>query len=186
MPRSCSICTHDRTAEISKELAAGASIRGISSRFGVTAAAAHRHLNNCLRITRRAERPAEKPRVDRPQDSPADSSRFASLEPTSLVAATARLVDEALDLLEHAKRADDRRTALVALREARDGLALLMKTAGMLAGEGTSIVVDARKQTIAMLGKLTEDELRALARGGVTTLENVTDNRSLSAAPQAS
>lgn len=59
-----------------------------------------------------------------------ESVRFANATPQELVAATARLVDEALGLLEHAKKADDRRTALSALKEARDGLALLMRIAG--------------------------------------------------------
>jgi hypothetical protein len=110
-------------------------------------------------------RVTEKSRRDEAQVSPADSSRFDSLDPSTLVAATVRLVDEALDLLEHAKRKDDRRTALVALREARDGLALLMKTAGMLAGDAGSTVIDNRKQVFQILGKLTEDELRAIAAG---------------------
>lgn len=82
----------------------------------------------------------------------------------ALISTTARLVDEALDLLEHAKKADDRRTALVALREARDGLALLMRTAGMLTPDGAT-VIDARQQTVQLFGKLTEAELRALAAG---------------------
>ncbi|MGA8476259.1 MAG: hypothetical protein WB681_14505 [Candidatus Cybelea sp.] len=119
-----------------------------------------------------------------------DSSRFDSLEPKTLVAATARLVDEALSLLEHAKRADDRRTALVALREARDGLALLMKAAGMLAGDVGTTVIDNRKQVLNVLGKLSEDELRAIVAGkpvpaldAEIVLTDVTDNQALSAVP---
>lgn len=119
------------------------------------------------------------------QVSPAVSSRFDSLDPSTLVAATARLVDEALDLLEHAKRKDDRRTALVALREARDGLALLMKAAGMLAGDAGSTVIDNRKQVVQILGGLSEAELRALVTGAAAgekpALAAVTDNRVLSA-----
>lgn len=96
----------------------------------------------------------------------ADLSCFASLDAPTLVAATARLVDEALDLLEYAKRADDRRTALVALREARDGLALLMKTAGMLQPDGAVTVnIDQRKVAFARLSRIPEDFLRRLAIG---------------------
>lgn len=90
--------------------------------------------------------------------------RFAPDDPKSLISTTARLVDEALDLLEHAKKADDRRTALTALREARDGLALLMRSAGMLAGD-PAVVIDARKQSIELFAGLTTDELRRLANG---------------------
>lgn len=75
-------------------------------------------------------------------------------------------MDEALGLLEHAKKADARRTALSALKEARDGLALLMRIAGMLAPEAASTtIVDQRRQVVTVLSKLTEDELRAIARG---------------------
>src|SRR5579871_1456038 len=152
MPRACSACVHERCAEITKALTGGDSIRNVASRFQLTGAAVGRHLRNCLRTKRRSE----KPRRDAAQVSRPDSSRFDSLDPSTLVAGTARLVDEALDLLEHAKRADDRRTALVALREARDGLALLMKTAGMLAGDAGSTTIDNRKQVVQVLGKLSD------------------------------
>jgi hypothetical protein len=106
------------------------------------------------------------------------SVRFDSDDPKSLVLTTARLVDEALGLLEHAKKADDRRTALAALREARDGLSLLMRVAGMLT-DGATINVDARRQSLAVWANLSEDELRALASGHVTA------NRGLAAEPEA-
>jgi hypothetical protein len=99
--------------------------------------------------------------ADPTQVEPAGSARF--WDPKSLVSTTARLVDEALDLLEHAKRADDRRSAPVALREARDGLTLLMRIDGMLAGDGATIAIDARRQTM-VLSELTTEELRRPAR----------------------
>ncbi len=189
MPRSCSICSHPETAKITKALTSGDSLRSTASRFHITAAATHRHLTRCLKVTRSIEK-LEKPRLDATQTSVSDSSRFDSLEPKTLVAATARLVDEALSLLEHAKRADDRRTALVALREARDGLALLMKAAGMLAGDVGTTVIDNRKQVLNVLGKLSEDELRAIVAGkpvpaldAEIVLTDVTDNQALSAVP---
>ncbi|HEY1656221.1 MAG TPA: hypothetical protein VGF86_14040 [Candidatus Tumulicola sp.] len=94
---------------------------------------------------------------------------------------TARLVDEALELLEHAKTQKDTRTALSALREARDGLALLMRAAGMLAGDGTTIAIDARRQSIEVISGLSTDDLRRLAALSDDALD-VTDNRSLSRA----
>lgn len=108
------------------------------------------------------------------QVAPVGLSRFESLDPPTLVAATARLVDEALDLLEHAKRADDRRTALVALREARDGLALLMKTAGMLAGDGSITVnVDQRELAFAKLGRLPEEFIRRVKSGDQDAIDSI-------------
>ncbi|MGB9650473.1 MAG: hypothetical protein WCB01_01580 [Candidatus Cybelea sp.] len=54
----------------------------------------------------------------------------------------------------------------MALREARDGLALLMKTAGMLAPDAAvNVTIDARRQVMANLAKLSEDDVRAIAAG---------------------
>jgi hypothetical protein len=161
--RQCSCCSASASSEISKAVASGESFRSIASRYGVTYAAVHRHAQNCLKTHRNEKKAA----TVAARTGAADSSRFETLEPSTLVAATARLIDEALDLLEHAKKADDRRTALVALREARDGLALLMKIAGLLQLDG-GVVIDARRQTlIANVAVLSVEELRALARGTI-------------------
>jgi hypothetical protein len=173
MPRSCSVCGHVETAAISKELLAGGSIREVAGRYKVTAASVGRHLRGCLRTVRRAE----KTRGDEAQAGARGSSRFETLDAPTLVAATARLIDEALDLLEHAKRADDRRTALVALREARDGLTLLMKAAGMLAGDAGATIIDKRTQNLTLINSLPEDELRALVRAAATESKNGTPIR---------
>lgn len=164
--RQCSVCTHRQTAAITKEIADGVSFRDIASHFDVTFHAVARHSQNCLHLRRKEQKAAPVPeRTDR--DS---TSRIDPRDPQTLISTTARLVDEALDLLEHAKKADDRRTALVALREARDGLALLMRTAGMLTADA-STVIDARQQTVQLFGKLTEAELRALAASRTAEVE---------------
>jgi|HubBroStandDraft_2_1064218.scaffolds.fasta_scaffold04630_8 hypothetical protein len=97
---------------------------------------------------------------------PPDSLRFETSDAKTLVATTIRLVDEALGLLENAKKADDRRTALAAWREARDGLALLMRVEGLLQPDGANTTIDNRKQVIQVLANLSEDEFRALVAGG--------------------
>ena len=66
--------------------------------------------------------------------------------------------------MESAKKGDDRKTALAALREARDGLQLLMRVAGMLAADG-STNIDARQQTVQIFAKISDAELKALAYG---------------------
>jgi|HubBroStandDraft_6_1064221.scaffolds.fasta_scaffold20585_2 hypothetical protein len=162
MPRVCSACSHANTAQIAKAIASGdGSNRSLATRFGLTVSAVQRHRVGCLRQPRRTK----ETRDLREPTSPAGSVRFESQDPASLISTTARLVDEALSLLEHAKSAGDHRTALQALREARDGLALLMRTRGMLAGDAGSTVIDQRRQIINVLGGLSEDELRALATG---------------------
>lgn len=161
--RQCSVCTHPQTAGITKEIADGVSFRDIASHFDVTFHAVARHSQNCLHLRRKEQKAATiRERTDR------DSlSRIDPRDPQALISTTARLVDEALDLLEHAKKADDRRTALVALREARDGLALLMKVAGLLQPDG-GVVIDASRQTlVANVGELSVEDLRALARGNL-------------------
>lgn len=162
--RPCTVCNHPELAAINKALLVErGSKASVAARFGLTESSVQRHRAGCL-----AYKPQEKskpPSVERA--NPSESVRFDPEAPKSLISTTARLVDEALDLLEHAKKADDRRTALVALREARDGLALLMRTAGMLTGDGGS-VVDNRRQTVQLFGKLSVEELRALAAGSVT------------------
>lgn len=169
MPRSCSICSHERTAEMSKAIARGDSNRQISSHFNVTASAVQRHRVNCLRAPRKqkAETGDDGTSAGSHETTGASGSiRFDSQDPASLVSTTARLVDEALDLLEHAKKGDDRKTALAALREARDGLQLLMRASGMLTSDNAvTVQIDARRQAMNVIGKLSEDELRALAYG---------------------
>jgi hypothetical protein len=161
MPRSCSVCASPDLAALSKAIAAGGSNRDVANRFGVSVSSVQRHRISCLQSPRK-----EKDTGTSAQSTSSPGSvRFDSGDPKSLISTTARLVDEALGLLEHAKTAGDHKTALQALREARDGLALLMRTAGMLAGDGGSTTIDNRRQIVQVLGKLTESELRALASG---------------------
>jgi hypothetical protein len=162
--RQCSVCAHPQTAAITKEIAARVSFREIASHFdGITFPSVGRHAQKCLRLRR-----SEKPAASEARSTAAVSSRLDPHDQQTLISTTAKLVDEALDLLEHAKKADDRRTALVALREARDGLALLMKVAGLLQPDG-GVVIDARRQTlIANVAELSVAELRSLAAGQLT------------------
>jgi hypothetical protein len=72
------------------------------------------------------------------------SSRIDPSDPAALLAAQAQLVNQALDVAEHA---GDHRTQLAAIPEARDGLTVIMRTAGMLQSDG-SVVIDSRRQTL--------------------------------------
>lgn len=146
MPRACSVCAHPQTAEITRVILGGGTNRQTGERYNLSHASIGRHRTNCLRASRKSKPPAQ----PLPQDSSPGTARFDSLEPKVLIAGTARLIGEALELLENAKRADDRRTALQALREARDGLALLMRAGGMLQGDGATLVIDNRKLNVAL------------------------------------
>ena len=157
--RPCSVCSSPQLAAINKELLVlGGSKSTVAARYGLTESSVQRHRANCLAYRRRERKPG------RPVEcaEPGGIVRFDPEDPKSLVETTARLVDDALSLLENSKRSDDNRTALAALREARDGLKLLMQNAGMLAGDG-STVIDNRRQTVN-IASLTTDDLRSLAR----------------------
>jgi hypothetical protein len=167
MPRSCSVCTHEQTAAISKSLAAGDSIRGVSTRFGLTHASVQRHLVGCLRIVRRAERVHEKTAVREERVSAPDSSRHESeTDPKALIRRAELLLDDAMTILARAKAADDSRLGLQAVRECRGALELLMRSVGLLQPDGAvTLNIDARRQQIAFFDKLPEVTLRALVKG---------------------
>lgn len=173
--RKCSVCTHEHTAEISKAIMGGASNRSIAERYGLVHTSVQRHRTNCLQQRRRSVSPAAE---HAPSQSPG-TPRFDSSDPKSLVSATVQLVDKALDLMGHAERVDDRRMALAALREARESLGLLMRAAGMLGSEGTTINVDARRQSVELLAKIGEGDLRSY----IAALADTDDNQALSRFP---
>ena len=96
MPRSCSICTHAQTAEISKAISSGASNRSIAERYGLVHTSVQRHRTNCLKQQRRTATTAP---VSMPSEAPG-TERFESSEPKALIATTVRLVDKALTFME--------------------------------------------------------------------------------------
>lgn len=71
--------------------------------------------------------------------------------------------DETLILLGKAEEADDLPSAARFIREARANLELLGRVAGILE-PSTAIAIDTRRQ-FAFLSGLSEEDLRALARG---------------------
>jgi hypothetical protein len=182
MPRSCSICSHERASEISKELAAGASVRGIASRFKVTAASAHRHLNNCLRIVRSAEKPGQ---GAAPKGS-ADSSRFDSegrcrtcgqlgpeadasmLDAPAIVRRAESLLARSERVADQAEGDGDLRLVLSAVDRCQRSIDTLAKIAGILQPDNSvtvNVAVDATKKLNAWLGSLPESTLRAFVAG---------------------
>lgn len=164
MPRACSICKHPDSAAITKALGReGGSLRGVAARFNLTHSSVLRHKSNCMGIKSVREPKPEASQASRRRGARAGddaAERFATLEPTELIRGVACLVGEALDLLESAKESGDLRTRLAALREARDGHALLMKAAGMLAGDSAgSVTINAQQQAIAFFGRLDDNAI---------------------------
>lgn len=159
MPRSCSICSHEKTAEITKALAAGDSVRVAAARFGVTPASVGRHLRGCLQTERRAE----KSRRDAAPANETDASRFAtggtrcatcgidraSPEPAALVRRAERILWIAETIAGQAQEGDDARLALQAVDRARTSLDQLLKVYGLLQPDGgTTINVNTEEMTL--------------------------------------
>jgi hypothetical protein len=163
VPRSCSVCRHDKTADIAKAIAAGGSNRTVSLQFEVTESAVQRHRVNCLRAPRR---PKESRRDSEGEES-AGSVRFDSAggtiaSPKDLLSRLQSLFRLG-DLLEEAITRKDVDAVVKLARELRATAESYAKVAGWLAVDGASSTVnDYRKQTIQILGSIPEDDLRAL------------------------
>jgi hypothetical protein len=173
--RTCTVCTHGKTAEISKAISAGVSFGDVSSRFGVTKAAAHRHATRCLRLVRSAEKTAR----SSAGTDPAVSSRFetssdgrcsacglsaTAADAESLMRRAERLLGIAEEIAAKAKRDDDARLALMAVDRARASLEVMMRASGMIGGDVTVNVVHS-KRLVQIFDGLPASTLLALKAG---------------------
>lgn len=164
MPRSCTVCGHPELAAIGKSIAAGGSNRNLASRFNVTPAAVQRHRAGCLKQPRREKKVAPESTLA----SAGGSNRIVSTgdstpaDPRTLLHRAELLLNDAHAILTRASSAGDDRMALQAVRETRASLELVMKAHGMLAGDGTTINIDARRG--ASLEALPPTAWRALLR----------------------
>jgi hypothetical protein len=184
--RSCSICSHERASEITKGLTRGDSVRGIASRFGVTPAAAARHLNNCLRITRRAEKSGQTGARTGTSDAPRfDSSGrcqtcgqlgpdadTSTLDPKSIVRRAEALVARSERVADRAEQDDNLALVLASVDRCQRGIDTLAKIAGLLKPEGqVNVHVDASQRGLALIGQIPTDILERMAAGDQGTLD---------------
>jgi ABC-type phosphate transport system auxiliary subunit len=112
MPRNCTICRHERCAEIDRVLVDGEAFRNIAGRFGTSVAALHRHKKEHLpgKLAK-----AHEAREVAQADSLRDQVRH--------------LADEAQEILENVKAAQPG-TAVQAVRAALHALELQAKILG--------------------------------------------------------
>jgi hypothetical protein len=148
MPRECSICRHDRRDDINRALLGSASLRDIEGQFRISKSSLDRHRR--LHLT-----PKVANAIARHEDIDAE-----------------RLKSYAVGLLEHAmfgvlrsRQEEDFAGQRAYLAEARKGVELLARLSGVI-GDRAAVQIDARKQ-VAVLANLSEEDLRALARGDV-------------------
>ena len=124
MPRVCTICNHQEREAINKALLAGEPLRNIAARTGTSATALHRHKAEHLPATlTKAQAAQEVAQAD------------------DLLAQVRRLQVVTMNILAHAYQAQDLRTALQAVGQARGNLELLGRLAGELEAESVRVNV---------------------------------------------
>jgi len=149
MPRRCTICPHEARSEIENAIVVGEPFRRIAARHGVGESAVRRHRDQHL--VPALGRAIEDERID------VDADR--------LTAWAASLQRKTLTLLGKAEAAGDLTNARGLVREARENLTLLGRVAGVL-DASPHVAIDMRRQ-VAVLARLSEEELRALAAQAV-------------------
>lgn len=159
MPRSCSICTHEQTAAISKAIATGASNRDVARRYGITESSCQRHRIGCLKQPRKAKDTG----TSREQSGVAGARRFESPidgrcsacgtlvddpKPEALVRRAERVLSYGEQIMQKAIADEDFRLGLAAIDRARLSLEQLLKVHGLLQPEGATVVVSAETMTL--------------------------------------
>ena len=115
MPRRCTVCTHNKRAEIDQALVARQPFRTIADRFSVSKSALIRHHDDHLPAALvRAQEATEAAQAD------------------ALLAQVCDLRDRAIGILDTAEAEEDLKAAISAIREARGCVELLAKLAGQL------------------------------------------------------
>lgn len=115
MPQPCTVCTHPERAAIDQALVKGAPNRRIAEEYGVTEQAIRRHLGGHVPEALAQAQAAE-------QTTRADA----------LLEQVDALRSHALSILLKAEKAGELRTALYAIREARETIALLLEVEGRI------------------------------------------------------
>jgi hypothetical protein len=115
LPRRCTVCDHPERRSIDEVLVSGAPYRSIAKRFGISESAVYRHKSEHL--------PAHLLKAKEVEEA---------AQADDLLDQVRTLQTHALDILERAEKADDLRTALAAISQARGNLQLLAKLAGEL------------------------------------------------------
>ena len=148
MPRICTICPHKGREDIEDAVLRGESIRSIARKHpGASEDAIRRHVKNHLSAA--LQRSIEDERIEVTVDR--------------LIAWTNQLQRKTMVLLGKAERSGDLGNARGLIREARENIMLLGRIAGLLE-PNPNVSIELRQQ-VAVLANLSEDELRAIARG---------------------
>jgi hypothetical protein len=114
MPQTCTICRHQRQAEINEMLVAGKSLRNIAQRFGTSATALHRHKKHLAQHLVEAKEAAQAADAD------------------TLLDRVKQLLTDAQRITVQAEQAKQLDIALRGIREVRGVLELLSRVSSEL------------------------------------------------------
>ena len=159
MPPKCTICRHPQRQGIESLLVAGTPLRNIAERFATSATALHRHKAHVKAVLAKAL----ETRAVSLGDSLADQLR-------SIHAKT-------LDLLNRAEAADDHRTQLAAIREARANIGGLL-TLQQAVGGGEKVILLVKDERDLPVGQAvpvvrSDEDLELLHQGRAHELPHV-------------
>lgn len=162
MPRPCEVCSHRANRDIDRQIQNGGRLAQLSRRYGFSSSSLQRHRQNHLALSASPARPS----VD-----VSDRGEFemwleqAKLESAADVLNFSRWLLWRVEKIVSAAETDgDVRTALAGLASMQKTLTeLFAKTTGAIS-DGPRI--DASTRVVAILGNLTEDDLRGLAALG--------------------
>jgi len=165
MARTCTICSHPQREAIDQALVAGVSLPGLAARYStidstVGRMALQRHATSHL-----------------PATLAQASAAAAVAHADDLLAQVQALQTRTLAILSKAEEAQDLRTALQGVAQARGNLELLAKVTGQLAQEGAVNLVVSPEWVMVratLLGALTPyPEARLAVAGRLAALEAV-------------
>jgi IS30 family transposase len=192
MPKEprCLVCADPAAVVAVNELRSqGFSIRNIAQRVKRTPASVNRHLRHTNTQRGDAARSRYRKSFQPKRVAGARCQTCGTLlddpSPQALVRRAEKVLHFGEQIMAKAIEDEDFRLALQAVDRARASLEQLMKVHGLLQPEGgAGTTIDNRKQVIAVLANLSEEQLRALivsaAGDRETSLADVTDNRALS------
>jgi len=115
VPRVCTICSHADRAALDTALVSGEALRGIARRFAVSEDALFRHRSDHIPVSLAKAKDAE-----------------AVADADDLLGQIRELKRVAMHVLARASAADDLRTALLGIREARNCVETLLEVEGEL------------------------------------------------------
>jgi hypothetical protein len=159
MPRVCTACGHDEREALNRAVVRGAPLRRIAESHGLSESALRRHAASC---------------VPKSLASAENAREAASAE--RLLADVSALEVRAVALVERAEAEGDVRAAVVALREARECVALRARVRVELRREESVSVPEASALISAALGRVLSHVLQPDRQQAIGELERLIED----------